>query len=65
MNKNFSYTAEFKNNASVISTESHPQMLPDHEDLIKSLALVSKLLVALAQYFSESSSFSTICRKPK
>ena len=45
MNKNFdrlallykiSYTAEFKINASFISTESHLQMLPDYEDLIKS-----------------------------
>ena len=45
MNKNFtrlallskiSSTAEFKNNASFISTESHLQMLPDYEDLIKS-----------------------------
>ena len=74
MNKNFdrlallhkiSYTAEFKNNASFISTESQQQMLPNYEDLIKSLVLVSKLLlVALAQYFSKSSSFSTVCRKP-
>ena len=45
MNKNFarlallhkiSYTTEFKNNASFISTESHLQMLPSYEDLIKS-----------------------------
>ena len=73
MNKNFdrlallhkiSYTAEFKNNASFISTESQQQMLPNYEDLIKSLVLVSKLLVPLAQYFSKSSSFSTVCRKP-
>ena len=32
-----SYTAEFKNNGSFISTEWHQQMLPDYEDLIKSL----------------------------
>ena len=46
MNKNFdslallhktSYNAELKNNASFISTESHQQMLPDYEDLTKSL----------------------------
>ena len=45
MNKNFdrlvllykiTYIAEFKNNANFISTESHLQMLPDYEDLIKS-----------------------------
>ena len=45
MNKNFdrlallykiNYTAELKNNASFISTESHQQMLPDYEDLVKS-----------------------------
>ena len=45
MNKNFdrlallhkiSYTAEFRNNANFISTESHVQMLPDYEELIKS-----------------------------
>ena len=45
MNKNFDrlvllykipYIAEFKNNANFISTESHLQMLPDYEDLIKS-----------------------------
>ena len=41
------YTAEFKNNSSfistknigniLVSTESYQQMLPDYEDLIKSL----------------------------
>ena len=45
MNKDFdrlallykiSYAAEFKNNASFISTESHLQMPPHYEDLIKS-----------------------------
>ena len=45
MNENFdrlvllykiTYTAEFKNNANFISTESHLQMLADYEDLIKS-----------------------------
>ena len=45
MNKNFdrlvllykiTYTAELKNNGNFISTESHLQMLPDYEDLIKS-----------------------------
>ena len=44
MNKSFdrlalpykiSYSAEFNNNVSFISTESHLQMLPDYEDLIK------------------------------
>ena len=59
MNKNFdrpallhkiSYTAEFKSNASFISAESHQQMLPNYEHLIK--------------YFSKSSSFSTVCHKP-
>ena len=43
MNKSFdrsvllnqiSYIAEFKNNSSFISTESHQQILPDYEDLI-------------------------------
>ena len=46
MNKNFyrialpykiSYIAEFKNNSSFISTQSHQQILPDYEDLIASL----------------------------
>ena len=45
MNENFdrlvllykiNYTAELKNNANFISTESHLQMLPDYKDLIKS-----------------------------
>ena len=45
MNKDFdrlallykiSYAAELKNNASFISTESHLQMPPPYEDLIKS-----------------------------
>ena len=45
MNKNFdrlvllykiTYTAELKNNANFISTESHLQMFPVYEDLIKS-----------------------------
>ena len=45
MNKNFdrlallykiNYSAELKNNPSFISTESHQQMLPDYEDLVKS-----------------------------
>ena len=45
MNKNFdrlallykiNYTAELKNIASFISTESHQEMLPDNEDLVKS-----------------------------
>ena len=45
MNENFdrlvllykiNYTAEFKNNANFISTESHLQMLPDYKDFIKS-----------------------------
>ena len=31
-----SYIAEFKNNYSFISTESHQQILPDYEDLITS-----------------------------
>ena len=33
---NISYIAEFKNNSSFISTESHQQILPDYEDLITS-----------------------------
>ena len=44
-----SYTAEFKNNYSFISTESHQQILPDY-----------KLLVALTQYFSKPSRFSAV-----
>ena len=35
----------------------HQQILPDYEDLIA-------LQVALAQYFSKSSSFSRVCHKP-
>ena len=33
----YNYIAEFKNNSSFISTESHQQILPDYEDLITSL----------------------------
>ena len=31
------YIAEFKNNSSFISTESHQQIVSDYEDLITSL----------------------------
>ena len=48
MNKTFdrlalhriSYIAEFKNNSSFISTESHQQVLPDYENLITSLLVL-------------------------
>ena len=67
MNKSFgkvklsykiSYIAEFKNNSSFISTESHQEILPHYEDSITSL------LLALAQYFSKPSNFSKVCHKP-
>ena len=48
------YIADFKNNSSFSSTESHQEILPDYEDLITSLA----------QYSSKSSSFSRTFPKP-
>ena len=40
---------EFKNNSSVIATESYQQILPDYEDLITSLQITSSISPILFQ----------------
>ena len=72
MNKNFDrltllykiiYTAEFKNNASFILTESHFQMLPGYEDLIKSWTskiLQGKCVKPGASFHGRNKFFSSI-----